>query len=49
MAKTVKKPETRGRKKMLPENKKVAVTYFIPQRNVEAFKTETSKMVKKYL
>ena len=44
-----KKPETRGRKKMLPENKKVAVTYFIPQRNVEAFKNDASRVVKKYL
>lgn len=43
------KVETRGRKKVLPENKKVAVTFYVPQRNVEAFKNDSSRIVKKYL
>jgi hypothetical protein len=44
-----KKPETRGRKQLPPEKKKVAVTFFIPQINAEAFRNDASRLLKKYL
>lgn len=46
---TKSKTETRGRKTLEPQNKRKAVTIFIPLKNHAKFKRDIEPLIKKYL
>ena len=44
-----KKPSTRGRKSLPPQEKKKALVFYVPTKNHDAAKSSCERIIKKYL